>query len=352
MVIEQAMYFALGFLVAGLFTLMFLPAFWRRAMRLSMRRLQMMAPMSMEQVIAERDLLRAEAAAKYRQLEQAMQAVRDSKAEDMLSIGRHSARIAELDKSLKEQQAKTFDAEERLRHAEQMIKERTDLLGSTESALHEMTERAERSVERLRNLRTDNEELGRQSEAQLTRVAAHETKIANMHSQGADLQRELGELREQYAAVSAECQRLAASDERLQETSSALASLQSEKARLEAELKTALAQVNALEARRQEEVERLETTLRAVRQEERSQAARLETARSDNAMLQGAIEALRRDHAALRQNNMAASHQHDSAGEGTIERDISVLRHAIDDIGARMADVASGEQASSRSKTA
>ncbi|MBI5012898.1 MAG: hypothetical protein HZC06_09325, partial [Methylocystis sp.] len=46
--IEQAMYFALGFLVAGLFALMFLPAFWRRALRLSMRRLQMLAPMSME----------------------------------------------------------------------------------------------------------------------------------------------------------------------------------------------------------------------------------------------------------------------------------------------------------------
>ena len=51
------MYFALGFLVAGLLTLLFLPAFWRRAMRLSMRRLQMLAPMSMQEVIAERDRL-------------------------------------------------------------------------------------------------------------------------------------------------------------------------------------------------------------------------------------------------------------------------------------------------------
>jgi hypothetical protein len=82
--IEQAMYFALGFLVAGLFTLMFLPAFWRRAMRLSMRRLQMLAPMSMEQVVAERDLLRAEASASYRQLEQRMESVKASKAQELL----------------------------------------------------------------------------------------------------------------------------------------------------------------------------------------------------------------------------------------------------------------------------
>jgi chromosome segregation ATPase len=352
-IIEQAMYFALGFLVAGLFTLMFLPAFWRRAMRLSMRRLQMMAPMSMEQVIAERDLLRAEASAKYRQLEQSMQAVQQTKAEDMLTIGRHAARIADLDKNLKEQQAKTFDAEERLRHAEQMIKEGADLLSSTEAALHEMTERAERNVERLRNLRTDNEELGRQSELHLTRVAAHETRIAKMHSQGAELQREVEELREQYARVSDEAKRLAAADQRLQETSSALASVQSEKTRLETELREALSKINALEARRKDEVERLEASLRAARQEECTQADRLESARSDNAMLQGAIEALRRDHAALRQNNNLGAHPHDAAGEGAIERDISVLRHAIDDIGARMADMASvGEQGASRSKTA
>src|SRR5208283_727686 len=59
-VIEYAMYFALGFLIAGLLMLMAMPAFWRRAMRLSMRRLQLLAPLSREDAIAERDLLRAE----------------------------------------------------------------------------------------------------------------------------------------------------------------------------------------------------------------------------------------------------------------------------------------------------
>jgi chromosome segregation ATPase len=349
--IEQAMYFALGFLVAGLFTLMFLPAFWRRAMRLSMRRLQMMAPMSMEQVIAERDLLRAEAAAKYRQLEQSMQAIKDSKVEDMLTIGRNAARIADLDTSLKDQQARTFDAEERLRRAETLISERTDLLSSTEAALLEMTERSERSVERLRSLRSDNEELGRLSEANLTRVAAHETKIARMHSRAEELQRELDGLREEYARVAAEAKRLGEADEELKKTTGELTSARSESQRLANELREIQSQKSALETRYHDEVERLETTLRSLRDDERTQANRLETARSDNAMLQGAIEALRRDHAALRQNHGTGGNSHD--GDGSIERDISVLRHAIDDIGARMADIASvGEQGASRSKTA
>ena len=97
MLIEQAMYFALGLLVAGLVMLMFLPAFWRRAMRLSMRRLQMLAPLSREDAIAERDLLRAEFALRERRLEQEMAAIRASKTQDLIDIGRHAARIADLD---------------------------------------------------------------------------------------------------------------------------------------------------------------------------------------------------------------------------------------------------------------
>jgi hypothetical protein len=94
--------------------------------------------------------------------------------------------------------------------------------------------------------------------------------------------------------------------------------------------------------------------LRSARQEEKNQADRLEIARSDNAMLQGTIEALRRDHVTLRQNNNASgARSHDSGGDGLIERDITVLRHAIDDIGARMADIAAAhEQEPPQSKIA
>lgn len=94
-VIEQAMYFALGFLIAGLVFLMLLPAFWRRAMRLSMRRLQMLAPMSMDEVTAERDLLRAEFAAREHRMEQDMEALKLSKAQDLAAVGRHAARVAD-----------------------------------------------------------------------------------------------------------------------------------------------------------------------------------------------------------------------------------------------------------------
>jgi chromosome segregation ATPase len=339
--IEQAMYFALGFLVAGLFTLMFLPAFWRRAMRLSMRRLQMLAPMSMEQVVAERDLLRAEASATYRRLEQKMETVKASKTEDMLEIGRQAARASELDASLAQTRTQKIELEQRLAETQKIVQERTDLLSSTEAALLELTERAERGVKRLRSLRSNNEELGRQTEIEQTRVAAHETKIVALHAQNTDLQRELEQLREKFAEVSAETQRLGEVDLRLKEATTALSVAQENKLALQSRLEDANTRIETLEKLRREEAERHEIALRTARLEERDQADRLEIARSDNAMLQGAVEALRREHASLRQNSHPAA-----SGDGIalIEGDISALRHAIADVGARMARMSSPEE--------
>lgn len=58
--IEQVLVFALGFLVAGLIWLLFLPAFWRRAVRLSRARVERVLPLSLNEIEAEKDRLRAE----------------------------------------------------------------------------------------------------------------------------------------------------------------------------------------------------------------------------------------------------------------------------------------------------
>ena len=149
-VIEQAMYFALGFLIAGLVFLMLLPAFWRRAMRLSMRRLQMLAPMSMDEVTAERDLLRAEFAAREYRMEQDMEALKLSKAQDLAAVGRHAARVADSERLLREAADAHRDMQAQLREAQKIAAERTELLNSTELALHEMTLRTTQNLQRQR----------------------------------------------------------------------------------------------------------------------------------------------------------------------------------------------------------
>lgn len=332
--IEQAMYFALGFLVAGLFTLLFLPAFWRRAMRLSMRRLQMLAPMSMEEVIAERDLLRAEFAVRERRMEQEIEAVKASKAFDMAAIGRHAARIAEAETALKKAEADNRDMALSLREAQKVLAERTDLLRSTELALNEMTERADRSVEGLRLLETDKEMLGREKEMESSRVVAHEAKIGAMHEQNTQLQRELEALRADLANVSATATRVPDLASDLVHTREALEIMQREKAALLKERDEARAALATEQERRKSEIERLENTLRLARDEGRDSADKLEAARADNAMLHGAVEALRAERAHQRRGNGA-----DFVSEPPSQADVAALREALTQFGAKVAEL-------------
>lgn len=339
--IEQAMYFALGFLVAGLFTLMFLPAFWRRALRLSMRRLQMLAPMSMEEVVAERDLLRAEFAVRERRLEQEMDAVKAARALDLATTGRHAARIADLENGLKSAEADNRDMNQRLSEAQKVLAERTDLLSSTEMALHEMTERAERGVERLRLLETDKEALGRETEAQLTSVVAHEAKIGALHQQNADMQRALEILHEDYARASEEAARAAGFEAELRRVSAELETMRVCSQSLAAELDAARAEIKAAQERRSSESEHFESALRVARNEAREAADRLETARADNAMLQGAVEALRAERANQRRGNGARPLTTVDGGES----DVAALREAIMHFGDRVIELDAGEKA-------
>lgn len=340
------MYFALGFLVAGLVFLMFLPAFWRRATRLSMRRLQMLMPLSMEEVVAERDLLRADFALRERRLEQEMEAVKAEKALDLAAIGRHAARIADLDALAKKAGAAIRDKEQELRESQKILAERTDLLSSTELALHEMTERAERGVERLRLLETDKEELGKLSEAHMTRVTAHEAKIGALHAEATQLQRDLDALREAYARETEVAARVPGLEADITRVARELEATRAEKAGLSDSLQDSRRQLAEINEQRKNDVDHFENALRTARAEARDHAEKLESARADNAMLQGAVEALRSDRVQHRRGGGAPS-QFVAASSPT-EADVAALREAVISFGDRVTQMSESESAKSR----
>src|SRR6478735_10125931 len=76
MAIENVMYFVLGLLVAGLLALIILPAVWRRAVRLTKKRIEAATPMTMAEFRADKDQLRAEFALATRRLEMNVEALR------------------------------------------------------------------------------------------------------------------------------------------------------------------------------------------------------------------------------------------------------------------------------------
>jgi len=87
---------ALGFLIAMLLALLLAPAFWRRAERLTARRLEQSMPMSIAEAEAERDQIRASYAIIIRRLEAALSQEKMRSARQLVKISRLQMEIADL----------------------------------------------------------------------------------------------------------------------------------------------------------------------------------------------------------------------------------------------------------------
>ncbi|HEY0290983.1 MAG TPA: hypothetical protein VGC51_01395 [Hansschlegelia sp.] len=101
--VEPILYASFGFLVATLLWLLFLPAFWRRAVRLTRRRLIDRLPVSAADIVASQDRLRAEHAVAMRAVERRAEQAVAAIAQERLEAGRaratelgHLAEIGEL----------------------------------------------------------------------------------------------------------------------------------------------------------------------------------------------------------------------------------------------------------------
>src|ERR1700753_598171 len=71
--VEPIMYLGIGFLVSMLFGLMIMPLVHNRAVRLTTRRLEAATPLSMAEIQADKDQLRAEFAMSARRLEMSVE---------------------------------------------------------------------------------------------------------------------------------------------------------------------------------------------------------------------------------------------------------------------------------------
>jgi chromosome segregation ATPase len=196
--IEQAMIFALGFFVAGLLALLFLPAVQRRAARLSARRMEMQLPLSMEEIVAERDQLRAEFAVERRRIEQKVEAVSEAAAEHMAEIGRHTVTIHDLNQQLTAARGELRAASEAKDALQRDMAEAEAKLAATleavegETGAHGATRE---SLARLHDQHAALEHLTNEQRASLagleTRAAALDLRIVALHHQKDELERNL-----------------------------------------------------------------------------------------------------------------------------------------------------------------
>ena len=94
--VENIMYFALGLLAAGLVALAIMPAVWRRAVRLTKKRIEAATPITMAEFRADKDQLRAEFALSTRRLEMNVEALRRRLSEQLRDINRKRTEVGAI----------------------------------------------------------------------------------------------------------------------------------------------------------------------------------------------------------------------------------------------------------------
>jgi chromosome segregation ATPase len=94
--IENIMYFALGLLAAGLLALAIMPAVWRRAVRLTKKRIEAATPITMAEFRADKDQLRAEFALSTRRLEMNVEALRRRLSDQLRDINRKRTEVGSI----------------------------------------------------------------------------------------------------------------------------------------------------------------------------------------------------------------------------------------------------------------
>src|ERR1700712_3404177 len=111
--IEPIMYFGIGFLIASLFGLVFIPLVHNRAVRLTMRRLEATTPLSMAEIQADKDQLRAEFAMSTRRLELTIEQLKAKTTSQLAELGKKSDSINRLKVDLGEKTATILSLEAR-----------------------------------------------------------------------------------------------------------------------------------------------------------------------------------------------------------------------------------------------
>jgi chromosome segregation ATPase len=247
------MVFTLGFLISGLLTLLFLPAFWRRAVRLSARRLEMQMPLSMAEIVAERDQLRAGFAVEQRVLEQKIETLNESKAHALGELGRRAGAIMDLESKAAALNASLTTTEAQLGERSQQLAAAEAEIGALHQGNWDAAAQSEKQAQLHETLSVQHKALLHLADERRVLVAGLETRAAGLDMRLEDMQR-----------------RFEATHQQLQEANLAQGKLFEERDHLRKELASAVSRRDQLQANSTELAQRIAELERAHRAERRA----------------------------------------------------------------------------------
>jgi chromosome segregation ATPase len=204
--VEPVMYFGIGFLVAAFLALLFVPLVHNRAVRLTMRRLEAATPLSIAEIRADKDQLRAEFAMSTRRLEMSVEQMKAKTTGQLAELGKKTDAINHLKKELGEKTAAIFTLESRDKNLRDQLRSTEQEFEHKSSALRE----AERGLaDKQADLAKLVAELGERSilaDSQRVELAALRTQVEAMKVSVNDYERAVRTTEERLSRQRAEAE--------------------------------------------------------------------------------------------------------------------------------------------------
>src|SRR6266550_1714307 len=194
--IEPIMYLAIGFLISMLFGLMIVPLVHNRAVRLTTRRLEAATPLSMAEIQADKDQLRAEFAMSARRLEMSVDQLRNKTTSQLAELGKKSDAINRMKIELGEKNATIFSLEAR----EKAVKEQ---LRATEEEFAAKTESLRDAALALKDKQSELAKLSTELSDRSTMAETRQVELVAVRAQIVELQSRVGDAEKGFAVTQA-----------------------------------------------------------------------------------------------------------------------------------------------------
>ena len=363
--IEPIMYVGIGFLIAGLLVIGAIPLVHARAVRLTMKRLEAITPMSMAEIQAEKDQLRAEFAMQTRRLEMSVEQMKAKTTSQLAEIGKKSEAIGRLRLELDAKTESMFALEARdkqiaedLRSAEKELAARTAARQAAEAALAD-------AQAKLGQLTGNINEASLTADSQRVELLALRAQVEVLKSQIESMEKEAAELEERLSLKTAEAE---AGQRQLAEERSRSEQLGTRINELERQLVAQTTEAEILDRRVQELGARLDEQGRLLAEREyvseqmRSEAAsaaekeasartefsqaenrskgKTETLRSENTLLESQLRQSQDERAKLEREIEAMRREAETAWASE-RMENAVMRERINDVAAEVARLTS-----------